>query len=75
MTKAIMQLDELSCPSCLQKIEHALAQQTGVSNVKVLFNAAKVKTDFDAQTVTADQLAGVVTRLGYEVKTIKVKEA
>ncbi|GEK29418.1 heavy-metal-associated domain-containing protein [Furfurilactobacillus siliginis] len=75
MTKAIMQLDELSCPACLQKIEHALTQQAGVSTVKVLFNAAKVKTDFDDQAVTADQLADVVTRLGYEVKTIKVKEA
>ena len=47
MSKAILQLDALSCPSCMQKIKGALEKQDGVENVKVLFNAAKVKTDFE----------------------------
>lgn len=63
-----MQLDQLTCPSCLTKIEGAVKQQPGVSNVKVLFNAGKVKADFDDTQTSADQLSDVVTKLGYEVK-------
>ncbi|TLQ17476.1 heavy-metal-associated domain-containing protein [Lentilactobacillus parafarraginis] len=73
MSKAILQLDALSCPSCMQKIQGALEKQAGVDTVKVLFNAAKVKTEFDADQVSADQLSNVVSDLGYEVKSVKVK--
>ena len=73
MSKAILQLDALSCPSCMQKIQGALEKQAGVDTVKVLFNAAKVKTEFDADQVSAGQLSNVVTDLGYEVKSVKVK--
>ncbi|HAT55570.1 MAG TPA: heavy metal-binding protein [Lactobacillus sp.] len=75
MSKAIMQLDALSCPSCMQKIQGALEKQAGVEDVKVLFNAAKVKTNFDDHIVSADALADVVTKLGYEVQGVKVKAA
>ena len=74
MAKAIMQLDGLSCPSCMQKIQGALAQQKGVSDVKVLFNASRVKANFDEQVTTADALAEVVDRLGYSVLSLKVKQ-
>lgn len=74
MAKAILQLGELTCPSCMTKIQKAVANQDGVSNVKVLFNAGKVKADFDENEVNADKLSDVVTELGYEVKKVKVKE-
>lgn len=73
MSKAILQLDALSCPSCMQKIQGALAQQAGVETVKVLFNAAKVKAEFDSDQISADKLAETVTDLGYDVKSVKVK--
>ncbi|MFD1441112.1 MULTISPECIES: heavy-metal-associated domain-containing protein [Lacticaseibacillus] len=72
--KITMQLDQLTCPSCLTKIEGAVKQQPGVSNVKVLFNAGKVKADFDDSQTSADQLSDVVTKLGYEVKKVRVKD-
>ncbi|AKP67504.1 heavy-metal-associated domain-containing protein [Companilactobacillus ginsenosidimutans] len=75
MAKAILQLGELTCPSCMTKIQKAVQNQDGVSDVKVLFNAGKVKADFDESKVSADQLGKVITELGYEVKKIKVKEA
>ncbi|MCP8857533.1 heavy-metal-associated domain-containing protein [Latilactobacillus fuchuensis] len=73
MAKLVMQLDELSCPSCLQKIEAAVEQQVGVKTVKVLFNASKVKTEYDETATNPEQLAQVVTNLGYTVQNIKVK--
>ena len=73
MAKAIMQLGTLTCPSCMTKIEKAVAKHPGVTNVKVLFNASKVKADFDDSTTDADQLKQVVTGLGYDVESVKVK--
>jgi copper chaperone len=72
--KITMQLDALTCPSCLTKIESAVKQQPGVDNVKVLFNAAKVKAEFDDTKNSAEQLTDVVTKLGYEVQKTKVKD-
>lgn len=73
MNKIVLQLDELSCPSCLQKIQSALDKQVGITHVKVLFNAAKVKADFDSDKISADKVADTVTNLGYDVQSIKVK--
>lgn len=42
MSKIIMKLDELSCPSCLAKIEGVMTGTKGVISAKVLFNASKV---------------------------------
>ena len=72
MAKLVMQLDELSCPSCMQKIQAGVSQQAGVESVKVLFNASKVKTEYDETTTNPEQLTQVVTDLGYNVKSVKV---
>lgn len=72
--KITMQLDALTCPSCLTKIETAVKNTAGVDNVKVLFNAGKVKAQFDDSQTNADQLSEVVTKLGYEVESVKVKD-
>ena len=74
MAKAILQLGELTCPSCMTKIQKAVENQDGVSNVKVLFNAGKVRADFDESKTSADKLAQVITDLGYEVLKVKIKE-
>ncbi len=72
--KVILQLDALTCPSCLTKIETAVKAEPGVGEVKVLFNAGKVKAEIDDTQTNADKLSGVVTKLGYEVEKIKVKD-
>lgn len=75
MTKrAILQLDGLTCPSCMTKIQSALEKQDGVEKVQVLFNAGKAKADFDETKNTADHLAEVVDKLGYPVLKLKVKD-
>jgi copper chaperone CopZ len=57
----------------MQKIENAVKNHTGVENVKVLFNASKVKADFNDEQTSAEALADVVTKLGYTVEKVKVK--
>lgn len=71
MQKAVMQLETLTCPTCIKKIESALGKMGGVDQVKVLFNASKAKVDYDEQQVTANELKETVEQLGYEVLTVK----
>ncbi|MEA5108369.1 MAG: cation transporter [Sphaerochaeta associata] len=76
MKKLTMQLESLTCPSCMQKIENATKALQGVQkeSVKVLFNSSKVKLDFDDSAITAETIAQAITTLGYEVKKSQVKE-
>ena len=74
MTKLVYQLDGLTCPSCLQKIEGALGQQAGVKTVKALFNS-KVKAQIDPSVTNADALKKTITDLGYTVVNVRSQEA
>ncbi|EEN81594.1 heavy metal-associated domain protein [Lacticaseibacillus rhamnosus LMS2-1] len=75
MTKLVYQLDGLTCPSCLQKIEGALGQQAGVKTVKALFNSSKVKAQIDPAVTNADALKKTITDLGYTVVNVRSQEA
>ncbi|UDM32351.1 heavy-metal-associated domain-containing protein [Lentilactobacillus laojiaonis] len=74
MQKVIMQLDELSCPSCMQKIQNALTHENGVAKVKVLFNASKVKAEYDENQVDSETLKQAILKQGFTVKDYKIKE-
>lgn len=47
MTVIKFQLEPLTCPSCIKKIEGKVGKMDGVEEVKVLFNSSKVKVDYD----------------------------
>lgn len=71
MNKAVLKLETLTCPSCLQKIEGALKNFTGVESAKVLFNSSKAKVSFDETMVSTEELKQAVEKIGYEVKKVK----
>lgn len=73
MTKVILQLDTLTCPSCMTKIQGAITKLAGVQNVKVLFNASKVKVLVDDQ-LSGEDLKRTVEKLGYQVQNVKTRE-
>jgi len=75
MQKATIQLEALTCPSCVLKIENATKGLKGVEkeSVKVLFNSSKVKFDFDAERIAVEDVAKAITALGYEVKKSQVQ--
>ncbi|HBR28019.1 MAG TPA: metal-binding protein [Firmicutes bacterium] len=75
MKKATLQLETLTCPSCMQKIENALKGLDGVSqeSLRVLFNSSKVKLDFDDAKTSIEAIEETITKLGYEVKKSQVK--
>ena len=75
MQTATIQLEALTCPSCVQKIENATKSLNGVEkeSVKVLFNSSKLKFDFDAGKVSMEDVVKAITALGYEVKKSQAK--
>lgn len=72
--KIILQLSELTCPSCLTKIEGALSKEDGISDLKVLFNSSKVKANFDDHQITPEAMQNIIEKLGYDVESLKVKD-
>ena len=71
MNTIVMQLETLSCPSCIRKIGSAVSGLKGVSEVKVLFNASKVKTQVDESQVNAEQIQQTIENLGFKVLSTK----
>lgn len=61
------QLETLTCPSCIARIEGVLKKETGVEQAKVFFNSSRVKVDYDSEKVTTDQLAKVIEDVGFPV--------
>ncbi|MFW7402724.1 heavy-metal-associated domain-containing protein [Vagococcus fluvialis] len=76
MQKATIQLETLTCPSCMQKIENGVKSLEGVNkeSLKVLFNSSKVRVEFDDEKVSIEDIENVIDKLGYEVLKFQVKK-
>lgn len=75
MQKATIQLDTLTCPSCVRKIDSAIKTLDGVvkESVNVSFNTSKAKFDFDEAKLSVGDVEKAITALGYDVKKTQVK--
>mgnify|MGYP006392317321 FL=1 len=75
MQKATIQLETLTCPSCMQKIENGVKSLDGVDkkSLKVLFNSSKVRVEYDDEKVSIKDIENVIDKLGYEVIKSQVK--
>lgn len=71
MSKAVYQLEPLTCPSCIKKIESTLNKTEGVESAKVLFNSGKVKAQFDESKIEANTIEELIAKLGYPVLSVK----
>lgn len=75
MQKATIQLETLTCPSCMQKIENGVKSLDGVDkkSIKVLFNSSKVRVEYDDEKVSIKDIENAIDKLGYEVLKSQVK--
>lgn len=67
MKTAKFQLETLTCPSCITKIEGVLAKEPGVKEAKVLFNSSKVKVAYNEEEVSSEQLGKLIEKVGYPI--------
>ncbi|WP_283584344.1 heavy-metal-associated domain-containing protein [Limosilactobacillus difficilis] len=74
MEKVMMKLGGLTCPSCLTKIQKSVESVDGTKDVKVLFNAGKVKFTLDPALTSTDTVQENIEKMGYAVQGVKTKE-
>lgn len=65
MQKATIQLETLTCPSCMQKIENGVKSLEGVDkeSLKVLFNSSKVRVEYDDEIVSIKDIESAIDKL------------
>ena len=65
--KTLLRSQELTCPSCVAKIEKALGALQGVENAKVYFNTGRIEVNHD-ESIAPEELVKTVRGVGYEAK-------
>ncbi len=66
--KTLLRSQELSCPSCVAKIEKALKAVNGVQDAKVHFNTGRIEVEHDPKQANPETLVKAVRTVGYEAK-------
>ncbi len=66
--KTILRSKELTCPSCVAKIEKALKAINGVSEAKVHFNTGRIEVQYNAELVKGEDLEKAIRAVGYEAR-------
>ena len=66
--KKKIRLEQLTCPTCVTKIEKAIKSLDGVNEVSVGFNTSTAIVDFNEEKITQDKIIRVIKDLGYDLK-------
>ena len=66
--KTILRSKELTCPSCVAKIEKALKAVNGVSEARVHFNTGRIEVQYDAELAKGEDLEKAIRAVGYEAR-------
>lgn len=64
--KTLLRSRELTCPSCIAKIEKALGGVEGVEKAKVHFNTGRIEVEHDG--VDEDKLVTAIRNAGYNAQ-------
>ncbi|MEJ2262823.1 MAG: heavy-metal-associated domain-containing protein [Anaerolineales bacterium] len=64
--KTLLRSQELSCPSCISKIEKALKGLDGVEDAKVHFSTGRIEVEHNPDRVNSEALVETVRKAGYE---------
>ncbi|WMM25069.1 heavy-metal-associated domain-containing protein [Tissierella sp. MB52-C2] len=61
------QLETLTCPNCVAKIEGMMKKTKGISEGEVLFNTSRVKVNFDESILSSEEIIAKIEKLGFDV--------
>lgn len=70
MNRATLQLEKLTCPSCMQKITDAVNHLEGVEQTKILFDRSKARVFYDETVISEKNIIREIIELGYDATKI-----
>ena len=75
MKSATINLETLTCPSCMQKIEGAMKGLDGIDQdtVSISFNSSRLRFNFDEDKITIEEVEKAIDKVGYDVIKSRVK--
>jgi copper chaperone CopZ len=66
--RTLLRSDELSCPSCVPKIEKALLALPGVTRAEVKFSSGRIEIEHDPAQSDVAALVNSVAKVGYAAR-------
>ena len=69
MKEILLQVDGMSCPSCIRHIDSALRALDGVATIEVRLREGTVVVRHDPASAPEDALAEAVRGAGYDVRS------
>jgi copper chaperone CopZ len=63
--RTVLRSDELTCPSCVAKIEKRLKALGGVTTARVRFASGRIEVEHDPAVTSVDELVAAVRAAGY----------
>jgi copper chaperone len=66
--KTILRSDDFSCPSCVSKLEAALAKVAGVEAARVHFATGRIVIEHEPDRASVETLVETVRRSGYRAR-------
>jgi len=67
-TRTLLRSDELSCPSCVPKIEKSLLALPGVTKAEVKFSSGRIEIEYDPTLSDVAALVNSVAKVGYAAR-------
>ena len=66
--RTLLRSDELSCPSCVAKIEKSLMALPGVTKAEVKFSSGRIEVEHDPSQSDVAALVSSIAKTGYTAK-------
>jgi len=70
MSETTLQLEKLTCPSCMQKITNTVNSLAGVENIKILFNTSKAKVFYNKEALSENEIIKRIKEIGYDAEKV-----
>lgn len=70
MESTTLELEKLTCPSCMVKITNTVNELDGVLKTKIIFHSSKARVIFDNQKITEEEIIHTIEGIGYTAKKV-----
>ena len=71
MNHTTLQLEKLTCPSCMRKMTDTVNDLEGVEQTKILFDRSKARVFYNEAVISENNIINKIVQIGYDAKAVK----